>query len=110
MRACIGKLFSHFYFVFFLLMQSFSLIHFCALWLKSKRTHKLFSLLLPCVCVCVCVQELLVCSSDAASFSIRFLFQVLKLCCRFQIDSCGSRISPSVEFPGEVWLEVLVCM
>jgi hypothetical protein len=90
------------------LMQSFSLIHFCALWLKSKRTHKLFSLLLPCVCVCV--QELLVCSSDAASFSIRFLFQVLKLCCRFQIDSCGSRISPSVEFPGEVWLEVLVCM
>ncbi len=74
--------------------------------------HTSFFLLPFCVCVCVCVVRFwfLVCSSDAASFSSRFLFQVLKFCCRFQLDSCGSRISPSVEPPGEVWLEVLVCM
>ncbi len=83
MRTCIGKLVSHFYFFFFLLMRSFSLIHFCALWLKSKRTHKLSSPAFVCVCVCVCGQEFLVCSSDAASISSRFFFQVLKLCCRF---------------------------
>jgi hypothetical protein len=65
------------------LMRSFSLIHFCALWLKSKRTHKLSSPAFVCVCVCVCGQEFLVCSSDAASISSRFFFQVLKLCCRF---------------------------
>lgn len=110
MRASIGELFSHFYFVFFPLDAKFFLDPFLCFCGSKASGHTSFLLLPFCVCVCVCGQEFLFCSSDAASFSSIFLFQVLKLCCRFQMDSCGSRISPSVESPGEVWLEVLVCM